>query len=133
MKLSERLDEHPTIEYYDGNGQLCGKPYHYALRNDQMLLHCIRTLLSRPSTREGKHSKVFLVGTHRDLESSSYETRTEKNRKLIDMLKPSLQDQLVYYRPFSQVIFPVNAKNPVELDYEIFAMISERKESYDDT
>jgi len=44
MKLSERLDEHPTIEYYDGNGQLCGKPYHYVLRNDQMLQHCIRVL-----------------------------------------------------------------------------------------
>jgi len=39
------------------------------------------------------------------------------------MLKPSLQDQLVYYRPFSEVIFPLNAKNPVELDDEVFAMI----------
>jgi len=123
IKLSERLDEHPKIEYYDGNGQVIGKPYHYALRNDQMLQHCIRTLLSRPSTREGRYSNIFLIGTHRDLEDSSSESRSEKNSKLIDMLKPSLKDQLVYYRPFSEVIFPVNAKNPVELDHKVFAMI----------
>ena len=128
MKLSERLDEHPTIEYYDDNGKLCGKPYRYALRNDQMLQHCIRTLLSRPSTREEKRSKVVLVGTHRDLECLCSESRAEKNSKLIDTLATSFQDQLVYYRPFSEVIFPVNAKNPVEQDHEVFAMIREQVE-----
>ena len=56
MKLSERLDEHPKIKYYDKNGQLCGKPYRHALSNDQMLQCCIRTIHSRPSTKEGKHS-----------------------------------------------------------------------------
>jgi len=134
MKLSERLDEHPTIEYYDGNGQLCGKPYRYALCNDQMLQHCIRTVLSRQLTREGEHSKVLLVGTHRDLECSNSkvnvkpETRAEKNSKLIDLLKPAIQNQLVYYRPFSEVIFPVNTKNPVEQDHEVFAMIRKQVE-----
>ena len=128
MKLSERLDEHPTIEYYDDNGKLCGKPSRYALRNDQMLQHCIRTVLSRPSTREGKCSKVVLVGTHRDLEGSSSESRAEKNSKLIDMLASSYQEQLVYYRPFSEVIFPVNAKNPVVVDHKVFAMIREQVE-----
>ena len=105
MKLSERLVEQPTIEYYDSNGQLCGKPYRYALRNDQMLQHCIRTVFSRP--QEGKHSKVFLVGTHRDLEGSSSQSRTEKNRKLIDMLKPSLHDQLIYYLSPGSVYSPL--------------------------
>ena len=37
MKLSERLDEHPKIKYFDKNGQLCGKPFRHALSNDQML------------------------------------------------------------------------------------------------
>ena len=128
MKLSERLDEHPTIEYYDDNGNLRGKPYRYALRNDQMLQHCIRTVRSRPSTREGKCSKVVLVGTHRDLEGSSSESRAQKNSKFIDMLATSFQQQLVYYRPFSEVIFPVNAKNPAELDHKVFAMIREQVE-----
>ena len=41
MKLSERLDEHPLIEYYDRNGELCGKSYSHALSNDQMLQCCV--------------------------------------------------------------------------------------------
>ena len=128
MKLSERLDEHPTIEYYDDNGELCGKPYRYALRNDQMLQHCIRTVRSQPSTREGKCSKVVLVGTHRDLECLCSESRAKKNHKLIHMLKPVLQDQLVYYRPFSEVIFPVNAKKADKQDHEVCALIRKQVE-----
>jgi len=62
MKLSKRLDEHPTIEYYDSNGQLCGKPYQYALRNDQMLQHCIRTVLSRP--QEGASAVLNYCMSH---------------------------------------------------------------------
>ena len=123
MRLSERLDEHPMIEYYDINGDLCGKPYPHALRNDQMLQCCIRTLHSRPSTREGKHSKTLVVGTHKDRENSCSESRAEKNRKLIDMLTPSLQDHLVFYHPFSDVIFPINAKTPVAEDDQVCAII----------
>ena len=109
MKLSERLDEHPLIEYYDINGQICGKSYSHALSNDQMLQCCVRTIHSRPSIGEGKHSKTLIVGTHRDLESACSETRIEKNRKLVDMLMPILQDELVLYCPRLQdpeVIFP---------------------------
>ena len=76
MKLSERLDEHPVFKYYDSRVELCGKPYSYALTNDQMLQCCIRTIHSQPSTREGKNSKTLVVGTHRDLENSCSESRT---------------------------------------------------------
>ena len=95
MKLSERLDEHPLIEYYDTNGELCGKSYSGALSNEQMLQCCVRTIHSRPSTKEGKHSKTLVVGTHRVLECTCSETRVAKNRKLVDMLMPILQDELV--------------------------------------
>ena len=127
MKLSERLDEYPVIEYYDRRGELCGKPYSYALTNNQMLQCCIRTIHSHPSTREGKHSKTLVVGTHRDLENSCSESRTEKNRKLIDMLT-SFQDQLVYYRLGSEVIFPINAKKPDKLDHQVCMMIRKQVE-----
>ena len=109
MKLSERLDEHPVIKYYDRRVELCGKPYSYGLTNDQMLQCCIGTIHSQPSTREGKHSKTLVVGTDRDFENSCSESWTEKNRKLIDMLT-SFQDQLVYYSLRLEVIFPINAK-----------------------
>ena len=118
MKLSERLDEHPMIEYYDINGQICGKPYRHALSNDQMLQCCIQTIHSQQSTKEGKH-KTLVVGTHRDLESLCSESQAEKNRKLVDILTPSLQDHLVFYHPFTDVIFPINAKSPNEQDHQV--------------
>ena len=131
MKLSERLDEHPLIEYYDRNGELCGKSYSHALSNDQMLQCCVRTIHSRPSTGEGKHSKTLVVGTHRDLESACSETRVEKNRKLVHMLMPILQDELVLYSPWVQdpeVIFPINAQTPAEQDHQVCALIRKQVE-----
>ena len=131
MKLSERLDEHPLIEYYDRNGELCGKSYSHALSNDQILQCCVRTIHSRPSTGEGKHSKTLVVGTHRDLESACSETRVEKNRTLVKMLKPILQDELVLYCPRLQnpeVIFPINAQTPAEQDHQVCALIRKQVE-----
>ena len=127
MKLSERLDEHPVIKYYDKNGQVCGKPFRHALTNEQMLQCSIRTILSRPS-REGKHSKILIVGTHRDKESSCSESQIEKNRKLIDMLVPSLKDQLVHYHLGTDVIFPINAKKPKKQDHQVCAVIRKQIE-----
>ena len=72
---------------------------------------------------EGKHSKTLVVGTHSDLESYCSESREAKNQKLVDMLTPALQDQLVFYHPFSDVIFPMNAKTPTEQDHLVCAMI----------
>ena len=127
MKLSERLDDHPVIKYYDENGQLCGKPFHHALTNEQMLQCCVRTILSQPS-REGKYSKTLIVGTHRDKESYFSESRTAKNRKLLKMLKPSLQEQLVYYNLGTEVIFPINAKKPKKQDHKVCAEIRKQIE-----
>ena len=122
MKLSERLDDHAVIKYYNKNGQVCGMPFCHALTNEQMLQCCVRTILSRPS-REGKYSKTLIVGTHRDKESSCSESRIEKNRKLIDMLVPSLKDQLVHYHLGTEVIFPINAKKPKKQDHQVCAEI----------
>ena len=127
LKLSERLDEHPVIKYYDENGQVCGKPFCHALTNEQMLQCCVRTILSRPS-REGKHSKTLIVGTHRDKESSCSESRIEKNRKLIHMLAPSLRDQLEYYCLGTEVIFPINARKPKKQDHQVCAEIRKQIE-----
>ena len=127
MKLSERLDEHPVIKYYDKNGQVCGKPFRHALTNEQMLQCSIRTILSRPS-REGKHSKTLIVGTHRDKESSCSESRIEKNRKLTDVLVPLLKDQLVHYHLGTEVIFPINAKKPKKQDHQVCAEIRKQIE-----
>ena len=131
MKLSEGLDEHPMIEYFDKNGELCGKSYPHALSNEQMLQCCVRTIHSRPSTGEGKHSKTLVVGTHRDLESACSETRVQKNRKLVNLLMPILQDELVLYSPRLQdteVIFPINTQTPTEQDHQVCALIRKQVE-----
>ena len=128
MKLSERLDEHPVIKYYDRNGQICGKPFRHALSNEQMLQCCARSILSK----EGKHSKTLIVGTHRDQESSFSESREEKNRKLINMLVPSLQDKLVHYCLGTEVVFPINAKTPDEQDHQVCAEIRKQIEDKED-
>lgn len=46
-----------------------------------------------------------------DLECSSPESQAENDRKLITQLILSFRNQLVYYHPYSEVHFPVNAKN----------------------
>ena len=126
LKLSECLDEQPMIEYYE-KGQRCGDAQHSILRNDQILQHCIRTMQSRPSpSSEGRPCKVMMVGTHRDLESQCTETRAEKNEKILQMFEPGFCDDLVFYRPFKEVIFPLNAKEPTKEDREVVSMICEQ-------
>ena len=44
------------------------------------------------------------------------------------MLTPSLQDQVVFYSPFSEVIFPINAKAPEKQDDQACALICSQVE-----
>ena len=121
LKLSERLDQQPIIEYYE-EGKRCGNALPCYLRNDQILQRCIQMIHSHPSS-EGNLSHMMFVATHRDLEAECTETRADKNRKLLEMFKPHFRDQLVYFHPFDELIFPINAKVPTEEDRKVAAMI----------
>ena len=98
LKLSERLDQQPMIEYYE-EGKRCGDPQLCRLRNDQILQRCIQMIHSHPSS-EGNLSHMMFVATHRDLEAECSETRADKNKRLLEMCRPHVPDQLVYYRAF---------------------------------
>ena len=124
LKLSERLDQQPMIEYYK-EGKRCGDPQLCRLRNDQILQRCIQMIHSHPSS-EGNLSHMMFVATHRDLEAECSETRADKNKRLLEMFTPHFLDQLIYYRPFNEVIFPINAKNPTEEDLEVASKICEQ-------
>ena len=124
LKLSERLDQQPMIEYYE-EGKRCGDPLPCRLRNDQILQRCIQMIHSHPSS-EGILSQMMFVATHRDLEAECTESRTDKNRKLLEMFRPHFHDQLVYYHPFDELIFPINAKAPTEEDRKVASMICEQ-------
>jgi len=64
---------------------------------------------------------VFVAGTHKDLEHHCPETRSAKNRKLLESLRPIFHNKLGLYRGGNpdQLIFPVNAKTPSTEDQRV--------------
>ena len=120
FKLSEELATKPMVEYFGEDGKRVGTPYRSAQSNEQLLKHCLRTLhthRSSPDTK-GECSKIMIVGTHRDEEHlCTTETREQKNKKLEKLLLPMFREEVIYYKlAENKLIFPVNAKNPEELD-----------------
>ena len=120
FKLSEELTTKPMVEYFDGSGKCVGIPYRSAQSNEQLLKHCLRTLNTHRSSPNSKRgcSKIMIVGTHRDKEHQcTTETRKEKNKKLAELLLPTFKKEVIYYNlSKNELIFPINAKNPEELD-----------------
>ena len=120
FKLSEELATKPMVEYFGEDGKRVGTPYRSPQSNEQLLKHCLRTLhthRSSPDTK-GECSKIMIIGTHRDEEHlCTTETREEKNKKLEELLLPMFKEEVIYYNlAENKLIFPVNAKNPEELD-----------------
>ena len=129
QKLSERFDEYPIVEYYDQDGKLVSRPYRTAVTHQQIMNHCVQTMLPHDS-REGKVSapKIVVVGTHVDKEDQCSETREAKNQKLIDLLDnvPTFRKQVVYYgQDMNQVIFPLNTQCPGKAEKEVAKQIQE--------
>ena len=103
QKLNERLDFKPTIRYREEGGKV-DKGYTSQLTNEQILHQYIQGVQSHKS-------RVFVVGTHRDLESECEgETRAMKNKKLLDAFRPVLGKQMELYKQGNpdQPLFPVN-------------------------
>ena len=58
----------------------------------------------------------MIVGTHRDMEDKCAEEREEKERKLLELLRP-FKSEVVCSKPRpKKFIFPLNAKNPESQD-----------------
>ena len=127
LKLSEELDAYPVVEYYDESGELVGVPYPSGFTNGQTVRGCLRAVQSQVmKSFKGKSPKIVIIGTHKDLEDSCSETRAEKNAKLIDMMVPEIQDEVLYYgEQMKEVIFPVNAKAPGSEEEKIAAKLRE--------
>ena len=104
QKLNQRLDFKPTIRYREEGGKV-DKGYTSQLTNEQILHQYIRAVQSHKS-------KVFVVGTHRDLESECEggETRAMKNKKLLEAFQPVLECQMELYKVGNpdQLLFPVD-------------------------
>ena len=114
LKLSETLDEHPLIEYYDENGELilCIPSAH---SNKQILQYCIRSMKSFRSQKGQSNfpAKIVIIGTHRDKEHESAESRQEKNDELRKMLLPTFEGEVIYCNEkMKEFIFALNAQCP---------------------
>ena len=127
LKLSEELDAYPVVEYYDVDGELVGVPYRSGFTNGQTVRGCLRAVQAQVmKSSKGKSPNVVIIGTHEDLENSCSETRAEKNAKLVDMMVPAIQDEVLYYgEEMKEVIFPVNAKAPGSKEEKIAAKLRE--------
>ena len=131
LRLCDKLSDHPTVEYYDERGT-CLSSTASLMTNKEILQCCAQA--TQTADQDGD-SRLLIVGTHRDQEDQCMEeTRKEKNEQLQELLTPAMKDHLM---PFSadgsQLIFPLNTKNPSEADREITSdllkTISSMKES----
>ena len=113
LKLSEELDQHPIIEYYDENGHLLFS-IPSAHSNLQILRYCIRSIYSYRSQEEQDMApRLVMIGTYKDEEHKCKETRQTKNQRLSEILLPDFQDEVVYCNEtMKEFIFALNAKCP---------------------
>ena len=114
LKLNVPLGKLNEVECVERGKELC-KPYLSVLTNEQIVKHC-----SQIVDCQTKDCRLFVVGTHHDLEHECWtETRSDKNEKLLKLLQPQLGTNLEVYKTGDpvEVIFPVNSKTPKERDY----------------
>ena len=127
IKLNERLDHHPMIEYYGEDSKPIGKPYRCPYSHEEIIKRCVRAFIS-----QGSHSEQFkflFIGTHRDLlKDCKGETLSEKNIKLRKIVNSfNMDDHVAYSNPISgDLIFAINAKDPSPEDWEVIEEV--RKE-----
>ena len=114
FRLCDQLDSRPLVEFYV-DGKPVGTPVKSSQTIEQLLQHCARSMHTYRSTAgsEGGCPKIMVLGTHADLEGQSKESREQKNEKILRLLLPNLEKQIIYHDVASkQVVFPLNALNP---------------------
>ena len=128
QRLCDSLNDRPTVEYYDEEGVLLGVSYLSHFTNLETVMCLTRTMHSHPT--EGKHPRIMVACTHRDMEDKCSETRAKKNETLFNLLHPVFPDDLVLYRAaLNEPIFPLNAKEPDEEDRRVARLLRQAIES----
>ena len=111
QKLNESLGFKPAIKYRGESSKLHGVPYQSQLTNQEILYQYFQAVQSH-------NSRVFVVGTHRDLEDQCEESGEKKNQMLLEAFRPILGQRIVLYQPGDpdQFMFPVDSKTPKAQD-----------------
>ena len=111
FRLCDDLAKHPVVEFYV-DGKPVGSSFTSAQSIEQLLQHCVRCIHSHRSSTgsESECPQIVVIGTHVDQEKKSSETRDEKNRKILQILSPLDQKQIVYHNlSEKKVFFALNA------------------------
>ena len=121
--LSERLDQHPVVEYYK-HGKALGQSLISPFTNEQLIMYSARgseaNTYNLTSTSTSPTAKLLIIGTHRDRESVFTESRAKKIERITARLCPHFNKHLVFCGNNQQSpIFPLNAKQPQECDCAI--------------
>ena len=115
IDLSQCFDNYPINCYYNEKGEPVGEGVRSTLTNEQIIRLFLQMIVSL--SQGGNHVKVLFVGTHRDEEYKSTETREEKNRKLKKIVESLDLEKSIIYRNHHEIIFALNAKDPEEIDF----------------
>ena len=112
FRLCDELDSRPLVEFYV-DGKPVGKPVESSQTVEQLLQHCARSMHTYRSTSdsESESPNIMVIGTHADLEGKSKESREQKNERILKLLLPNLEEQIIYC-DHGQVFFALNALNP---------------------
>jgi len=128
-KLSEKLSDHPKIEYFE-NGKPVSEPITCTFTNEEIIMRCVQTIQSQHALQNGnanQASQLVVVGTHRDLKHKCLESIDEKNEKLLRLLHPAFDQSFVFYgQQLKELIFPVNAKTPGPQDRTVAGELTNR-------
>ena len=121
FRLCDDLATRPIVKFYV-DGKPVGSPFTSAQSIEQLLQHCVRCIHSHrpPTGSESECPQIMVIGTHVDHEKKSSESRNEKNRKILQVLSPLEQEQIIYHDPTAKkVVIPVNAKFPGDSERDI--------------
>ena len=123
VDLTQSLDAYPKLAFHR-DGKDFRRPIGSALTNRQIIQQFIHTMQAkRCSKRGGKHFKFMVIGTHRDRLWFTSSTLAAFNRELKSMFIPAFQQELIVYRSVDEILFPVNARNPNQVDENTFDRI----------
>ena len=117
IKLNERLDSYPMIQFYEEDKPL-GDPYKSLYTHEEILKYCMRTLVSQ-GTGLCK-TKFLFLGTHEDLKHECNESIEEKNIKLNEIVALfNMQENIILSSDCCDLIFPINANIPTSVDWHV--------------
>ena len=120
LRLCDKLSDCPTIEYYNQEGK-CVSSTVSSLSTKKILQCCAQT--TQTIDKKGE-SRLFVVGTHRDLPNHCNENLQQKNERLIQLFGSSMKKYIVKCNDKKgEVLYPLNTKYPVEADHEIIAKL----------